>query len=82
MCQKAFDKMVRDEKNYNFIVSNVILSQTEEFTYNDMLSKLQYIFNEVTEKIQNVLNRCLIRLREDGFLNVLGYKYSVVELNI
>ncbi|MDC0803174.1 hypothetical protein POG14_13335 [Clostridium paraputrificum] len=82
MCQKAFDKMVTDEQNYNFIVSNVILSQTEEFTYNDMLSKLQYIFNEVTEKIQSVLNRCLIRLREDGFLNVLGYKYSVVELNI
>lgn len=82
MCQKAFDKMVTDEQNYNFIVSNVILSQTEEFTYNDMLSKLQYIFNEVNEKIQSVLNRCLIRLREDGFLNVLGYKYSVVELNI
>lgn len=82
MCKKVFDSMVTNEQNYNFIVSNVILSQTEEFTYNDMLNKLQNIFNEITEKIQGVLNKCLIRLREDGFLNVLGYKYSVVELSI
>lgn len=82
MCKKAFDSMVTNEQNYNFIVSNVILSQTEEFTYNDMLNKLQNIFNEITEKIKGVLNKCLIRLREDGFLNVLGCKYSVVELSI
>lgn len=82
MCEEILNKIVKDEDNYNFIISNVILSQTEEFTYNDILNKIKAMFGELTEKIEGIVKSCLIRLREDGFLTILGSNYSVVELNI
>lgn len=82
MCQKSFEINEINEKSYNFIVSNLILSQTGKFTYNDIIKKLKDMFNEITFKIEYVVENCLIRLREDGFLNVLGSNYSVVEVNI
>lgn len=82
MNKKVFDKIIEDESNYNFIVSNVILSQTGKFTYNDILDKLNDMLGELNAKIQTVVKNCLIRLREDGFLTVLGSNYSVVKLDI
>ena len=40
------------------------------------------MFDEITTKIESVLERCLIRLREDGFLNILGSSYCVVDAKI
>lgn len=71
-----------DEREYNFIVSNIILSQKGCFTYNDIMKNLYDFFSEITDEILCALNDCLIRLREDGFLNVLGSKYCVVDLEI
>lgn len=82
MCQKSFEINEINEKSYNFIVSNLILSQTGKFTYNDIIKKLKDMFDEITFKIEYVVENCLIRLREDGFLNVLGSNYLVVEVNI
>lgn len=82
MCKKMFNEKEVDEKNYNFIVSNVILSQAGKFTYKDIITKLGSMFEKVTDKIETVVKNCLIRLREDGFLDVLGYSYSVVEIDI
>lgn len=79
MCQKIFIESELNEANYNLIVSNVILSQTETFTYGDILENLKKIFSNVTESIMNLVKKCLIRLRDDGFLRVLGCNYSVVE---
>lgn len=82
MCEEILNKIVKDEDNYNFIISNVILSQTEEFTYDDILEKIKIMFEELTEQIKGIVKSCLIRLRDDGFLTILGSNYSVVELNI
>lgn len=82
MCKKIFNESDLDEKNYNFIVSNLILSQTDKFTYNDILDKLDNMFDKLTDRIQTVVKNCLIRLRDDGFLSVLGTTYSVIEVNI
>ncbi|WMJ77792.1 MULTISPECIES: hypothetical protein [unclassified Sedimentibacter] len=71
-----------NERNYNLIISNLILSQTEKFTYNDIIKKLGDMFEEITIKIENIVERCLIRLREDGFLSVLGSSYAVVEISL
>lgn len=80
MCQKIFKESELSEENYNLIVSNVILSQTEEFTYGDILENLKSMFMRVTEGLKNIVESCLIRLRDDGFIRVLGSKYTVNEL--
>lgn len=82
MCKRSFETNEIAERNYNFIISNLILSQTEKFTYNDIITKLQDMFEEITAKIEGVVEKCLVRLREDGFLRVLGSRYTVVEANI
>lgn len=82
MCKKVFNESELDERNYNFIVSNLILSQTDKFTYNDILDELSKMFEKLTDRIQTVVKNCLIRLRDDGFLSVLGSNYSVIEINI
>lgn len=82
MCMKTFNANDINEGNYNFVVSNVILSQKEAFTYDDIICKLSNMFEELTEKICSVVKRCLLRLREDGFLSVLGSNYSVVNISL
>lgn len=79
MCQKIFIESELNEENYNLIVSNVILSQTKEFTYADILERLQTMLIDVTENIKSIVKNCLIRMRDDGFLRVLGYNYAVIE---
>ena len=82
MCKKSFKSEEIDERKYNFIISNLILSQEDSFTYDDIIEKLENMFDEITTKIESVLERCLIRLREDGFLNILGSSYCVVDAKI
>lgn len=82
MCKKSFKLEEINESNYNFIISNLILSQTEKFTYNDIIKKLKNMFEEITMKIECVVEGCLLRLREDGFLSVLGSSYLVIEADI
>lgn len=82
MCKKSFKLGEINESKYNFIISNLILSQTEKFTYNDILKELKCMFEEITVKIESVLERCLVRLREDGFLSVLGSSYLVIDADI
>lgn len=82
MCKKNFILSEMNEENYNLIVSNVILSQTKEFTYLDIINNLKNMFKEKVQIIERVVKNCLIRLRDDGYLRVLGCKYSVVELAI
>lgn len=79
---KCFEKNEIKEKDYNFIISNLILSQEQSFTYWSMLDKLKDMFGEVTQTLERTLSNCLLRLREDGFLNVLGTKYNVIQCDI
>lgn len=78
MCKKNFILNEMSEENYTLIVSNVILSQTNNFTYLDILDSLKKMFNEKIEIMERVVKSCLIRLRDDGYLRVLGCNYSVV----
>lgn len=80
MCKRVFEESKVDKRNYNFIVSNVILSQTGEFTYNDILAKLSTMMEDITQGIKNVVKSCLSRLRDDGFLSAWDDKYFVIEL--
>ena len=79
---KSFNKNEITEKDYNFIVSNLILSQTKQFTYYIILNELTEMFEGIDSELESVLSKCLIRLREDGFLSVLGSNYNVIECNI
>ena len=81
MNEKVLDKIIQDESNYNLIVSNIILSQTDKFTYNDIMDKLESVCGE-NKKIKKVVKKCLIRMRDDGNLTVLGPTYSVVDLDM
>lgn len=78
MCVKALKENDLNEDNYNFIVSNLILVQKKEFTYDDIISQLKSIFEEITYEIKNVVKKCIVSLRESGLLSELGSTYSVV----
>ena len=69
-------------ENYTLIVSNIILSQEKTFTYEDIISALTQVYSQITDRIKEVVKTCFIRLREDGFLNVLGTRYSVAQVTI
>lgn len=77
MCKIVIDNAKCDESNYNFIISNVVLSQTTQFTYASILEKIEQVFGSITTIIEDTLKSCLIRLRDDGFLCVLGSYYMV-----
>lgn len=70
------------EKDYNFIVSNLILSQRHKFTYYSILEQLKIIFRGMNTNLKYSVERALVRLREDGFLNVLGSNYWVVDSKV
>ncbi len=78
MCVKVLNEKDLNEDNYNFIVSNLILVQKDEFTYNDILAKVESIFKGITSELESVIKKCIIRLRESGYLSELGSIYSVV----
>jgi hypothetical protein len=40
------------------------------------------VFDDMNPSLENTLSKCLLRLREDGFLSVLGSNYNVIECNI
>lgn len=70
------------EKDYNFIVSNLILSKEGKFTHNDCFEQLTTMFGEVDNTLKYALDNALIRLGNDGFINILGTTYSVSKLNL
>jgi len=80
MNNTIYVKNYLDEENYNFIVSNVILSQSKRFTYGDIINSLTEIFHEAITRVENIVKNCLIRLRDDGFIRVLGSYYTVVDI--
>ena len=82
VCKKTFNEKDMSEEDYIFVISNIILSQTDKFKYEDIINKLKTMFKNITTKIENIVKNCLVRLREDGFLIVLGSNYSVIKINI
>ena len=79
---KVFDKSEISVKDYNFIISNLILSQKSSFTYNTLLDEIQVMFGEINDELKCTLRRALLRLRDDGFLSILGSIYKVQQVNI
>jgi len=67
---------------YNFIVSNLILSKTGTFTYYDIIDDLKNMLGENNKNIEYVVQKALIRLREDGFLSILGSNYRVINFEV
>lgn len=76
----TFDSKTITEKDYNFIVSNLILSQKCKFTYYDILTQVQKMFGFIDKELKSVTEKALIRLRDDGFLDILGSRYWVLNL--
>lgn len=74
----SLDKNSITKEDYNFIISNMILSKKSKFTYNDCIKDLNTIFDIVDNEIENTLKKSLIRLRDDGFLDILGENYKVI----
>jgi len=65
------------EENYNFIFSNIILSQKEPFTYVSIREEIKKKTLRLDDKMDIAIRKCLVRLREDGFLDMLGSVFSV-----
>ena len=71
---------IMKKENYNYIISNIILSKNT-FSYNEILDEIKYKFNN-DEYAIDVLNKALIRLREDMFITILGNSYTVLNCSI
>lgn len=70
------------EKDYNFVVSNFLLSKKGNFTHEECINELNNIFNPSDNKLEIALSKALVRLRNDGFLDILGPRYTVKKINI
>ena len=68
------------KENYNYMISNIILSKNT-FSYNEILDEIKCKFNN-DEYAIDVLNKALIRLREDMFITILGNTYTVLNYSI
>ena len=66
--------------NCNFIISNIILNKKDSFTYNEIYKEVNSLLKCTSGNIESTLDKCLVRLRDDGFLDVLGSTYTPKEL--
>ena len=64
------------ENDYNMIISNLILSKKEPFTYNEILEEVKKKIGE-SSKIISTLNQCLNRMENDNFLKHFNYTFTV-----
>lgn len=64
------------QKDYNMIISNLILSKKEPFTYDEILEEVKKEIGESGEVIAT-LNRCLNRMKNDNFLEHFNFTYTV-----
>lgn len=65
-----------NNNNYNMIISNLILSKKEPFTYNEILEEVKKEIGEDYEII-STLNQCLNRMKDNGFLKHFNFTYTV-----
>ena len=64
------------QKDYNMIISNLILSKKEPFTYDEILEEVKKEIGDSWEVI-STLNRCLNRMKNDNFLEHFNFTYTV-----
>lgn len=64
------------QKDYNMIISNLILSKKKPFTYNEILEEVKKEIGESWEVI-STLNRCLNRMKNENFLEHFNFTYTV-----
>lgn len=69
------------QKDYNMIISNLILSKKEPFTYNEILEEVKKEIGDGWEVIAT-LNRCLNRMKNDNFLEHFNFTYTVTVDNV
>lgn len=69
------------QEDYNMIISNLILSKKEPFTYNEILEEVKKEIGESWEVI-STLNRCLNRMKNDNYLEHFNFTYTVIVDNI
>lgn len=70
-----------NNKNCNMIISNLILSKKEPFTYNEILEEIKKEIGEDWE-ITSALNQCLYRMQNDGFLKYFDSTYTVTVYDV
>lgn len=64
------------QNDYNMIISNLILSKKEPFTYDEILEEVKKEIGDSWEVIAT-LNRCLNRMKNDNFLEHFNFTYTV-----
>lgn len=69
------------QEDYNMIISNLILSKKEPFTYNEILEEVKKEIGESWEVI-STLNRCLNRMKNDNYLEHFNFTYTVIVDNV
>lgn len=69
------------QEDYNMIISNLILSKKEPFTYNEILEEVKKEIGESWEVI-STLNRCLNRMKNDNYLEHFNFTYTVTVDNV
>ena len=67
---------MKKQNDYNMIISNLILSKKEPFTYDEILEEVKKEIGESWEVI-STLNRCLNRMKNDNFLEHFNFTYTV-----
>ncbi len=82
MCKITLKESEVKEEDYNFIVSGIILSQGGKFKYNDIMDILKSMFTSIPKGLELALQQSLIRLRDNGFLNLLGSVYQVIPVKL
>ena len=65
-----------EQKDYNMIISNLILSKKEKFTFIEIRKEVEKEFGSDTEAMKT-LSKCIRRMEEDGYLVRIGYSYKV-----
>ena len=65
------------QNDYNMIISNLILSKKEPFTYDEILEEVKKEIGDSWEVI-STLNRCLNRMKNDNFLEHFNFTYTVI----
>ena len=79
MCQKVDSNDSFKKENLEFLLFNLVLNETDKFTYEGIVEKVkEYIQPVQLKQLEPNIKRTLDQLREDGYISERGSYYLVV----
>ena len=70
------DDDIENKKNYNMLISRMILAKKESFKYDEILKEVQEQLGDDPE-VEIILNNCLLRMMNDNYLKLFGTTYTI-----